>query len=92
MSNAAETAWNAVERAKKQMREQEARIAHQRAMLAALDDGQYAAASDEARGLLQDMEAALAHMTAAHAAAEAELARATVDEPSLAKVERDCPM
>ena len=46
----------------------------------------------KARQLLADMEQTLARLQAEYAAAQERLAQAMVDEPSLAKVERDKPM
>jgi hypothetical protein len=45
-----------------------------------------------ARRVLEGMQKQLAQMTAAHAAAEAHLAKLTVDEASVEKVVRDTPM
>jgi hypothetical protein len=46
----------------------------------------------KARQLLAEMEQTLARMQAEYAAAQERLAQATVDEPSLAKVESDTAM
>jgi len=46
----------------------------------------------KARQLLADMEQTLAGLQAEYAAAQERLLQATVDEPSVAKVERDAPM
>ena len=46
----------------------------------------------KARQLLADMEQTLAGLQAEYAAAQERLSQATVDEPSVAKVERDAPL
>ena len=62
------------------------------------DDGRWYATPEDveriaaARRVLQVMQKQLAQMTAAHAEAEAHLAKLTVDEASVEKIVRDTPM
>ena len=51
-----------------------------------------AARLSKARRVLEQMQKQLAHMTAAHAAAEEHLSKLAVDEASVEKVVRDTPM
>lgn len=64
----------------------------QRELIVRLESDNHTAMSAEARGMLKTMEKLLSHMTADHAAAEERLSEVSVDEQSLEKVERDCPM
>jgi hypothetical protein len=54
-------------------------------------DGNPDLVADAAR-ILSEMERALARMKAHYAKAQEHLAEVTIDEPTLAKIERDTPM
>ncbi len=81
-----------IEVGKKHVLDQRLRIERHKELTAKLErDGQPDVVA-KARQLLAEMEQTLARMQAEYAAAQERLAQATVDEPSLAKVERDTAM
>ncbi len=90
--NPAEAAKHTVEMGKKHVLDQQQRIARQNELIAKLERGGHRDSIAEALRLLTEMQETLAEMEAHLAAAHERLAQFTVDEPSLAKVERDCPM
>ncbi|MGB7098517.1 MAG: hypothetical protein WBD95_07075 [Xanthobacteraceae bacterium] len=92
MTDLAKTAKHHVDLVQKQIVDQQARIARQRELIVRLESDSHTAMSAEAQGMLKTMEKLLSHMTADHAAAEERLSQVSVDEQSLEKVERDCPM
>jgi hypothetical protein len=92
MSDNAVAAQNTVEVGKKQILDQCFRIERQLHLIARHERDGYPDLVADAVRILGDMERALARMEAHHAKAQEHLAQVTVDEPSLAKVERDTPM
>jgi hypothetical protein len=92
MSDTATAAKKTVEVGKKQILDQRLRIERQRGLIATHERDGYPHLVAEAVRLLGDMERALARMEAHYAKAQERLAEVTVDEPSLAQVERDTPM
>ena len=92
MDDPAVTAKQLVDLAKKHIEDQQCRIERQRELLAKYErDGDVARLSG-ARLVLERMQRQLAQMTAAHAEAEAHLAKLTVDEASVEEVVRHTPM
>ena len=78
-----------IEVGKKHVLDQRLRIERHKELTAELErDGQPDVVA-KARRLLAEMEQTLARMQAEYAAAQDRLAQATVDEPTVAKVERD---
>jgi molybdopterin/thiamine biosynthesis adenylyltransferase len=92
MEDPATLAKLSVEAVKRQIEHQRLRIVRQKNLIAKLDRQKYTNISLEVRLSLEKMEDVLVRMTAKLAAANEELFRATVDEPTLEMVERDCPM
>ena len=92
MDEPAVTAKQLVEFAKKHIEDQQRRIAHQRELIARYEQDDDIARLSGARLVLEWMRKQLVEMTAAHAAAEENLAKLTVDERSVEKVVRDTPM
>ena len=92
MSDTAAAAKKTVEIGKKQILDQRLRIERQRHLIARHErDGHPDLVADAVR-ILGEMERVLAQMEAHYAAAQEHLVKATVDGPSLAKVEHDTPM
>ncbi len=92
MTNPAEAANNTVAVGKKHILDQRLRIGRQHELIAKLErDGQTDLVAEALR-LLAEMEQMLGTMDADYAAARERLSQASVDEPSLAKVERDTPL
>jgi hypothetical protein len=92
MDDPALTAKRLVELAKKNIEDQECRIARQRELMAKYEQEDDVARLPGARLVLQWMQKQLAQMTKAHVAAEEHLSKLTVDEASVEKVVRDTPM
>jgi hypothetical protein len=92
MTDAAVTAKQLVDLARKSIEHQQDRIARQRALLAKYERDDDVSRISGALLVLERMQKQLAQMTAAHVAAEAHLAKLTVDEASVEKVVRDTPM
>ncbi len=88
----ATAAKKTVEVGKKQILDQRLRIERQRDLIARHERDGYPDLVVDAVRLLSEMERALARMEAHYTKAQEHLAQVTVDEPSLAKVERDTPM
>ena len=81
-----------IEVGKKHVLDQRLRIERHKELTAELErDGQPDVVA-KARQLLAEMEQTLARIRAEYAAAQDRLAQATVDEPTVAKVERDTPL
>jgi hypothetical protein len=81
-----------VDSARKNIEEQQSRIARQRELMAKYERDNDAARLSGARIVLERMQRQLTQMTAAHVAAEEHLSKLTVDEASVEKVVRDTPM
>jgi hypothetical protein len=92
MDDPAVTAKQLVDLAKKHIEDQQCRIARQRKLLAKYERDDDVAQLSGARLVLERMQRHLAQMTAAHAEAEAHLAKLTVDEASVEEVVRHTPM
>ena len=92
MTSPAEAAKNTVELGKKHVLDQEIRIFRQCALIAKLERDGHPDVLADAHRLLAQMEQSLATMQAHCADAQERLLEASVDEPSLPKVERDKPM
>ncbi len=92
MTDPAVTANQLVDSARKNIENQQRRIAQQRQLIAKYERDDDVARLSGARLVLERMQKQLAQMTAAHAAAEEHLAKLTVDEASVEKVVRDTPM
>jgi hypothetical protein len=92
MTDPAVTAKQLVDLSRKNIEHQQDRIARQRALLAKYERDDDVARLSGARLVIERMQKQLAQMTAAHVAAEAHLAKLTVDEASVEKVVRDTPM
>jgi hypothetical protein len=92
MSDTAVAAKKTVEVGKKQILDQCLRIERQLRLIARHERDGYPDLVADAIRILAEMERALARMRAHHVKAQKHLADVTVDEPSLAKVERDTPM
>jgi DNA repair exonuclease SbcCD ATPase subunit len=92
MTDPAITAKQLVDLARKNIENQQDRIARQRELLAKYQRDDDVARLSGARLVLERMQKQLEQMTAAHAAAEEHLAKLTVDEASVEKVVRDTPM
>ena len=92
MDDPAVTAKQLVDLARKNIEEQQRRIAWQRELMAKYERDDDIARLSEARLVLERMQKQLAQMTAAHVEAEEYLPKLTVDEASVEKVVRDTPM
>jgi hypothetical protein len=92
MSDAAVTAKQLVDIARKHIEDQQSRIVRQRELMAKYEREDDTARLSEARRVLEKMQKQLAKMTAAHGAAEEYLSELTVDEASVEKAVRDTPM
>jgi hypothetical protein len=92
MDNPAVSAKQLVDLARKHIEDQQCRLVRQRELMAKYERDDDIARLSEARRVLEKMQNQLAHMTAAHVAAEEHLATLTVDEASVEKVMRDTPM
>ena len=93
MNDPAVTAKQLVDLARKHIEDQQNRIVRQRELMAKYErDKMITARLSKARRVLEIMQKQLTQMTAAHAEAEAHLAKLTVDEASVEKVVRDTPM
>ena len=92
MTDPAVTAKQLVDLARKNIEDQQRRIARQRELTAKYERDDDVARLSGARLVLELMQKQLAQMTAAHVAAEEYLSKLTVDEASVEKVVRDTPM
>jgi hypothetical protein len=92
MTDPAVTAKQLVDLARKNIKDQQDRIARQRKLLGKYERDDDVGRLSGARLVLERMQKQLAQMTAAHVAAEGHLAKLTVDEASVEKVVRDTPM
>jgi len=92
MNNPAATAKRLVDFARKNIEDQERRIAQQRALMARYERDDDVARLPAARLVLEQMRKQLAQMAKAHAAAEEHLSKLPVDEASVEEVVRDTPM
>lgn len=92
MNNPAATAKRLVDFARKNIEDQERRVAQQRALMAKYERDDDVARLPAARLVLEQMRKQLAQMAKAHAAAEEHLSKLTVDEASVEEVVRDTPM
>jgi hypothetical protein len=92
MTDPAVTAKQLVDLARKNIEDQQSRIAQQREVVAMYERNNNAARLSTARRVLQQMQKQLARMTAAHVAAEEHLSKLTGDEASVENVVRDAPM
>jgi hypothetical protein len=92
MDDPAAIAKQLVDSARKNIEEQQSRIARQRELMAKYERDNDAARLSGARIVLERMQKQLTQMTAAHVAAEEHLSKLTVDEASVEKVVRDTPM
>ena len=92
MTDTAIRAKKTVEVGKKQILDQRLRIERQHELIARHERDGYPDLVADAVRILGEMDRALARMEAHYAKAQEHLAEVTVDEPSLAKVERDAPM
>ena len=91
MTTPAEAAKNTVEIGKKHILDQQFRIVRQRELVAKLEHGHPDVVAD-ARRALTEMEQMLVQMEIDYATAHERLVQATVDGPTLAKVEKNTPM
>ena len=92
MDDPAVTAKQLVDLTKKHIEDQQCRIVRQRELLAKYERDDDMVRLSGARLVLERMQRQLAQMTAAHAEAEAHLAKLTVDEASVEEVVRHTPM
>ena len=92
MDDPAAIAKQLVDSARKNIEEQQSRIARQRELIAKYERDNDAPRLSGARIVLERMQKQLTQMTAAHVAAEEHLSKLTVDEASVEKVVRDTPM
>jgi hypothetical protein len=92
MTDPAITAKQLVDLARKNIEDQQDRIARQRELLAKYQRDDDVARLSGARLVLERMQNQLAQMTAAHVAAEEHLAKLIVDEASVERVVRNTPM
>ncbi len=92
MDDPAVTAKQLVDLARKNIEDQQRRIAQQRELMAKYERDDDVARLSGARRILERMQKQLAQMAAAHVAAEEHLSKLTVDEASVEKVVRDSPM
>jgi oligoendopeptidase F len=92
MIDPAVTAKQFVDLARKNIEDQQCRIVRQRELMAKYERDDDVARMSAAHRVLQGMQKQLAQMTAAHAQAEAHLAKLTVDEETVEKVVLDTPM
>jgi len=92
MTDPAIIAKQLVDLARKNIEDQQSRIARQCELMAEYERDDDVARLSVARLVLERMQKQLAQMTAAHVAAEEHLSKLTVDEASVEKVVRDAPM
>jgi hypothetical protein len=92
MTDPAVTAKQLADLARRHIEDQQNRIVRQRELMAKYERDDDLGRLTKARHILEKMQKQLAQMTAAHAEAEAHLAKLTVDEASVEKVVRDTPM
>jgi ribosomal 50S subunit-associated protein YjgA (DUF615 family) len=92
MDEQAVTAKRLADLAQDSIEDQERRIARQRQLVGKYLRDDDVARLPGARLVLEWMEKQLAQMTVAHAAAEENLSKLTVDEATVEKVMRDTPM
>jgi hypothetical protein len=92
MTDPAVTAKQLVDLARKNIEDQQRRIARQQELMTKYERDDDVARLSGARLLLERMQKQLAQMTAAHVAAEEHLSKLTVDEASVERVVRDTPM
>jgi hypothetical protein len=92
MDDPAVTAKQLVDLARKNIEDQQSRIARQCELMAKYERDDDVATLSVARLVLKQMQKQLGRMTAAHVAAEEHLSKLTVDEASVEKVVRDTPM
>jgi hypothetical protein len=92
MDDSAVMAKQLVDLARKNIEDQQSRIARQRKLIVKYELGNDAPRLSGARIVLERMQKQLARMTAAHVAAEEYLSKLTVDEASVENVVRDTPM
>ena len=92
MTDPAIIAKQLVDLARKNIEDQQSRIARQREPIAKYEQYDDVARLSGARLVLERMRKQLAQMTAAHVAVEEHLSKLTVDETSVEKVVRDTPM
>ena len=92
MTDPAVTAKQLVDLARKNIEDQQRRIARQQELMTKYERDDDVAWLSGARLLLERMQKQLAQMTAAHVAAEEHLSKLTVDEASVERVVRDTPM
>jgi hypothetical protein len=78
--------------ARKNIEDQQSRIARQRKLIVKYEQDNDASRLSGARIVLERMQKQLARMTAAHVAAEEYLSKLTIDEASVEKIVRDTPM
>ena len=81
-----------VDLARKNIEDQQSRIARQRELMAKYERDDDVARLSAAHLVLKQMQKQLGRMTAAHVAAEEHLSKLTVDGASVEKVVRDTPM
>jgi Fe-S-cluster formation regulator IscX/YfhJ len=92
MDASAVIAKQLVDLARKNIEDQQSRIAQQRKLIVKYEQDNDAPRLSGARIVLERMQKQLARMTAAHVAAEEHLSKLTVDEASVEKIVRDTPM
>jgi hypothetical protein len=92
MSDPAVTAKQLVDLARKNIEDQQRRIARQRELMAKYERDDDVARLSRAHRVLVKMQRQLDRMTEAHLAAEEHLSKLTVNEASVEKVVRDTPM
>jgi hypothetical protein len=92
MTTPAEAAKNTVEIGKKHILDQQFRIVRQRELVAKLERHGHPDVVADARRALTEMEQMLVQMEIDYATAHERLVQATVDGPTLAKVEKNTPM
>jgi Fe-S-cluster formation regulator IscX/YfhJ len=92
MDASAAIAKQLVDLARKNIEDQQSRIAQQRKLIVKYEQDNDAPRLSGARIVLERMQKQLARMTAAHVAAEEHLSKLTVDEASVEKIVRDTPM
>lgn len=92
MDASAVIAKQLVDLARKNIEDQQSRIARQCKLVVKYEQDNDAPRLSGARIVLERMQKQLARMTAAHVAAEEHLSKLTVDEASVEKVVRDTPM
>ena len=92
MDDFAVIAKQLVDLARKNIEDQQSRIARQRKLIVKYEQDNDAPRLSRCAPCPERMQKQLARMTAAHVAAEEYLSKLTVDEPSVEKVVRDTPM